>query len=426
MPTWKRLLFPLIAICVTALLAEAVAHIGYAVTHGGFFSLAAAELEIAAVATSDATAAPEAQASGGPAQKPGRAVDVIHPYLGFVHDPARSAFTSPLGFHVSRTDPLKPRSAGELRIAFFGGSFAEGTALRGRKIITARLLEAGYSPRLFIYALGGYKQPQQLAALSYLLSLGADYDVVVNLDGFNEVALPWAENLTTGVNPYYPRGWRIKTAGLSDASIVALYGEIAVLETKRREWAQRIQGFPTFSVLRNLIWRARDASLQEQIASATQNVMKTKPKVTAGFTARGPKLDSSDWKVLDAELVEHWGRSSRLMKALCDTSDIKYVHLLQPNQYYEPGRELTPVERRTAFRKDHIYRSPVVRGYPLLREEGKRLIRDGVDFHDLTLIYRETPEPVYRDTCCHPNGYGYEIIANKVADAVLAAIGNRE
>jgi hypothetical protein len=174
-----------------------------------------------------------------------------------------------------------------------------------------------------VYALGGYKQPQQLAALSYLLSRGADHDVVVNLDGFNELALPWAENMTSGVNPYYPRGWRIKTAGLSDPGMVALYGEIAVLETRRREWARRISRYPSLSIIRNLIWRARDASLQEQIAAATQQVMKTKPAVTAGFTARGPKLDSSDWKRLDARLVEHWGRSSRLMKALCNASGIK-------------------------------------------------------------------------------------------------------
>ena len=36
---------------------------------------------------------------------------------------------------------------------------------------------------------GGYKQPQQLAALSEALLLGVPLDVVVNIDGYNEVAL---------------------------------------------------------------------------------------------------------------------------------------------------------------------------------------------------------------------------------------------
>ena len=35
----------------------------------------------------------------------------------------------------------------------------------------------------------GYKQPQQLLVLSYFLSIGQTFDLVVNIDGFNEVAL---------------------------------------------------------------------------------------------------------------------------------------------------------------------------------------------------------------------------------------------
>src|SRR4030095_13628597 len=35
----------------------------------------------------------------------------------------------------------------------------------------------------------GYKQPQQLLVLSYFLSIGQTFDLVLNIDGFNEVAL---------------------------------------------------------------------------------------------------------------------------------------------------------------------------------------------------------------------------------------------
>src|SRR6185436_13391576 len=35
----------------------------------------------------------------------------------------------------------------------------------------------------------GYKQPQQLLVLAYFLSIGQPLDLVVNIDGFNEVAL---------------------------------------------------------------------------------------------------------------------------------------------------------------------------------------------------------------------------------------------
>ena len=35
----------------------------------------------------------------------------------------------------------------------------------------------------------GYKQPQQLLVPTYFLSIGQVFDLVVNIDGFNEVAL---------------------------------------------------------------------------------------------------------------------------------------------------------------------------------------------------------------------------------------------
>ena len=33
----------------------------------------------------------------------------------------------------------------------------------------------------------GYKQPQQLMAYNYLLSLGAEFDAVINIDGYNVI-----------------------------------------------------------------------------------------------------------------------------------------------------------------------------------------------------------------------------------------------
>jgi len=41
--------------------------------------------------------------------------------------------------------------------------------------------------------------------LNYLLALGARFDLFINLDGFNEVALPPAENIPKGVFLFFPR-----------------------------------------------------------------------------------------------------------------------------------------------------------------------------------------------------------------------------
>jgi len=52
----------------------------------------------------------------------------------------------------------------------------------------------------------GYKQPQQLLVLSYFLSIGQPFDMVMNIDGFNEVALG-------GINDRY--GWTFRCPATS-------------------------------------------------------------------------------------------------------------------------------------------------------------------------------------------------------------------
>jgi hypothetical protein len=55
-------------------------------------------------------------------------------------------------------------------------------------------------------ALGGWKQPQQLFALQLAWLRGGEFDAVINLDGFNEVAMV-AQNVGSGVPAWFPRGW---------------------------------------------------------------------------------------------------------------------------------------------------------------------------------------------------------------------------
>ena len=58
-----------------------------------------------------------------------------------------------------------------------GKSCRPTLVLSGRKIDIVRL------------ALPGQKQPQQLMTLAWVQSLGAEFDIVVNLDGYNEAVL---------------------------------------------------------------------------------------------------------------------------------------------------------------------------------------------------------------------------------------------
>ena len=129
----------------------------------------------------------------------------------------------------------------------------------------ATLRDHGINMRILTVAMPGYKQPQQLLALAYLLSHGAQIDVVVNIDGFNEVALPQAENLPKGVNPFYPRAWYYRTLKIHDQVILRHMGRLFALEDNRRRWAMIFLDMPKFSIIRNLVWRAYDRLLERRI-----------------------------------------------------------------------------------------------------------------------------------------------------------------
>jgi hypothetical protein len=81
----------------------------------------------------------------------------------------------------------------------------------------------------------GWKQPQQPLALSYFLSLGAKYDVVMNLDGFNELALPFLNNLRAGVYPFFPRLWNLYSSRLLSDTIILQSAEAIRLRQKEQE-----------------------------------------------------------------------------------------------------------------------------------------------------------------------------------------------
>jgi hypothetical protein len=57
----------------------------------------------------------------------------------------------------------------------------------------------------------------------------------------------------------------------------------------------------------------------------------------------------------------------------------------------------------------------VVAGYPLLQAAGARLVAAGVPFHDLTAVFRDHPEPLYVDTCCHVGHEGSRLLAVHLA-----------
>ena len=366
----------------------------------------------------------DGQLAGGEFQWNEFTIEVIHPYLGFVRDPDRTPNTSYLGFPDKNDDPLLENDRNSVTVAVFGGSFAAGTSVFGESAMQSTLKDYGINARILTVAVEGYKQPQQLLTLAYLLSHGAQIDVVVNIDGFNEVALPQADNLANGVNPFYPRAWYRRTLNLNDQATLRQIGRLSALQDDRQRWAAFFHEMPKFSIIRNLVWRAYDRLLERRMVDINENIRRAQPLRGSRFLTTGPDLGMDDETDLYQRIADHWMSCSLLMKALCDFQEIKYIHILQPNQYFEAGRTLTATEQQTAFREDHPYRPGVVQGYPRLLEAKSDLVDRGVNFHDLTMLYRDIPQPIYQDDCCHPNKRGYEIIAKYIAHTIAEVMNS--
>src|SRR5262249_60948064 len=117
---------------------------------------------------------------------------------------------------------LPRRAADHVIVAVVGGSVAHLFAEQGLPRLIERLSELdAYRGRTFVplnLAVGGYKQPQAFMAIAYLLALGAEFDVVINLDGFNDVTMHPAENASHGVPMEYPRRWDQRVEGVLQGS----------------------------------------------------------------------------------------------------------------------------------------------------------------------------------------------------------------
>ncbi len=368
--------------------------------------------------------------------EPGRArgvepLEVIHPYVGYVVAPPSSVADGELGLEAlgfSLGGPLvRERRDDTVIVGVFGGSaaayFAEAEGPR-QVLERLRSLPAFAERRLQVFttAQGGYKQPQPLLTLAYLLSLGAKIDVVLLIDGFNDVVLAPLENAPLGVFPFFPRSWSLRVADPSLATETgALIGEIAWLARRRAERARWLLHSPlrrSRTVL--LAWLLLDRSLAAELAARRLDLVSPRSQERLDYLARGPRWPAAGEDALYRDLVSVWKESSLQMRALCEGSEIRFYHFLQPNQYLPGSKPIGAEERAVAVTPGHPYARGVARGYPGLREAGRELRDAGVRFHDLTQIFSDVPEPLYVDDCCHLGPRGNALLAEAIAAAILA------
>jgi len=346
--------------------------------------------------------------------------EVNHPYMGYVYDPAVEE-SSPYG--ISDVSPVQPRRADAVVIAIFGGSFAQDVAYVMGDALAEQLKPHFPGKELIVVksAIGGYKQPQQLMALNYFSALGGQFDIVINLDGFNEIALPALENLPQ-TNPFFPRQWHLRMRMVPDREFLASVGKVRFLDSAASRWADLFYTGPLrYSVTANTIWRIGDQLLYNAMMAERAKL----PQMGSGaddYAATGPPIAFDNDGDLYTALARMWAESSYQMHGLARARGFRYFHFLQPNQYLDGTKPMGAQERAVAVREDHPYAASVRNGYPVLRELGEELRRRGVNFVDLTHVFADTRETLYRDNCCHVNRDGLRIVVAAMTKSITAQI----
>ena len=409
MSRWKKALFAASMLALIVVAIEAAAWAGGRIAFGDRFSRARLEAQRAALI-------PRAGGVGRPAWLED---EVLHPYLGFV---PRPHLYGRLGVSEATPGPRATGAGDEVVIAVIGGSVANQFARDGLPHLIERLSELprfrGKTLVPLNAAAGGYKQPQQLMLVAYLTALGQRLDVLINLDGFNDVALYPNEDAPARVFPAYPRRWhqRVERA-LSRDEFRAMVRRLD-LEDLRRRYAREFSRLPWRALnTANLVYLVLDTRLEAQLAEADRDLLAIERGGTAPIVATGPPVEFKDTRELLAFLADLWRRSSQAINELAAGNGVRYYHFLQPNQYVPRSKPIGRDEARTATVND-AYRRTVEAAFPLLRESGRALASNGVRFYDLTRVFADHPEPLYIDNCCHFNKRGNLIVADRIFEAI--------
>ncbi len=347
-------------------------------------------------------------------------VPVVHPFTGYMI----TGNLQSIDFDLERSRAAAPTSPYEILVV--GGSVAAVYGTYGEKHFLERLQAdpkfAGRTILVYEYGMGGFKQPQMVGLVQWMLALGFTPECVIDIDGFNEVALGNA-NAEQGSNPLLPAvgHWgAITNTSAPDretigAAWAGLEDQAAILTIGRR--ALRF-GAQHSAIAAKLVLRAMSTH-EAHARSAFDAYSKRLHDRASALVVHGPPFQSDVQSVAESS-VRCWEESSRSLRAMCDARGILYLHVLQPTLHDDGSKPLTPKEAEEGRGPDD-WVAGVHAGYPLLRAAGQRLRAEGEHFVDATRIFADVHERLYFDDC-HFNAKGCVMLADRIADEMLALV----
>jgi len=262
--------------------------------------------------------------------------------------------------------------------------------------------------RIVVLAGGGYKQPQQFFVATYFMD---KLDLVINVDGFND-AQP------SHLMPVYPLDFPDLSAQFSGrTSQVGLYTGIGraarwiYKNINRAPLSWKVPGLSRSSLyflnwyyLHDLLYR---------IVRLSESAYYT----NEFGVHQSEALRKASSRELVQKRLEIWKKYTILEDDLIGKRSGKPVFFfVQPNQYLKNSKPFSEQEKRVAVDQSRIESHHEL--MTLLKAAAEDLRRSEVPIVDLTGIFAQTNETVYKDSCCHLNDLGNQILAEKIVATI--------
>lgn len=370
-------------------------------------------------------------------------VERLHPYFGYVQSPGddfRKGFKyNEAGFISPYEYPYQKTSDNQFIVGIFGGSVASNYSIFEiqNQILASKLkqLPELQNKEIIIlsFAIGGYKQPQQLLVLNYFLSIGQKFDMIINLDGFNEVAFA-NENKEANIDLTMPSSQHVVSLtniannSLSPKALRAmlrigetkegLKGALKTLDKCGLAYCHALTSLYIYSLTNSY---RQDITIFEKERKDTAKNEENEGSVVYFYQQKSEISDEE----LFTKAADYWLKTSILMNQIAASNNILYFHFLQPNQYYFTNRILSEEEKKVAFKEDSPYRKPVVLGYPLLLQRMQELKENNVYAFSGVNALDSSSEIVYVDNCCHYSPVGEKILSEYMGDRILEVLLQR-
>ncbi|MGB3190616.1 MAG: hypothetical protein WBB43_14490 [Limnoraphis sp.] len=364
----------------------------------------------------------------------------FHPFFGYVLKPGvynhelSGLKVNNYGFFSPYDYPYTKTHSNQVIIGIFGGSVASDFSVNEiidpshpRTLIQKLQSLPQFEDKEIIvlnFANGGYKQPQQLLILSYFLSLGQEFDLVINIDGFNELALSPLNNqakldLTM---PSFQHFQPLMSLVNADLSAITSMGEMIKTKQKLTQVNKQLNQcqLAWCYAINQLKIKYLSKTYQQQVSDFDRHqIQKQSTAIHSekSLIALSKKSEALEDEVAVNQAVNNWFESSLMMSHLLSMRQIPYFHVIQPNQHYPTERTFSSAEKQMIW--ESPYHQAARKSYPVLISKAEQMQKYGINLFNAVKILDETSETVYRDSCCHYNQLGQDILTDYVAQSII-------